>query len=353
MAINDTPQSPEGNKDIPQTENRTPQYKTENLPKITIITPSFNQGQFIEQTIQSVIAQNYPNLEYIIIDGGSTDNTLEIIKKYADFIHFWVSEPDNGQSDAINKGLKHATGDVFNWLNSDDYYLPNALLTVGNAFKNPDLNVLCGNELVLLPNGALTKTTNPPTIIKPSLEETMAIANICQPPTFFRLSAFKQLGDVSERLHFCMDADMWLRYLSEFGLFQVEKTDAILNVFRVHTDSKSSSKKRIYYTDRFNLLMTLVHNSDLAKDFPKHFVKDNPIFSFYFHQAYPLSMVNEKRLLALVAAQLLAYFSQFMSWKSFFDLYFYSFKQLPKGRNKRFYLSPFIKFKRLFKPIVI
>lgn len=331
----------------------TPQYNPENLPKITIITPSFNQGQFIEQTIQSVIAQNYPNLEYIIIDGGSTDNTLEIIEKYAYFIHFWVSEPDNGQSDAINKGLKHATGEVFNWLNSDDYYLPNVLLTVGNAFKNPELNVLCGNELVLLPNGNLTKTTNPPTTIKTTLEETMTMANICQPPTFFRLSAFKQLGELSSKLHFCMDADMWLRYLSMFGLGNVEKTDAVFNVFRVHSDSKSSSKKRLYYTDRFNLLMTLVHNSDLAKDFPKHFVKDNPLFSFYFMHAYPLSKIDEKRLLALVSEQLLAFFSQLMSWRSFFDLYFYSLKQLPIGRNARFYIAPFIKLKRLFKPITI
>ena len=90
-------------------------------PKISIVTPSFNQGQYIEQTILSVIGQDYPNLEYIIIDGGSSDNTVEIIKKYADKIIYWISDPDNGQSDALNKGLAKCTGEIFNWINSEDY----------------------------------------------------------------------------------------------------------------------------------------------------------------------------------------------------------------------------------------
>jgi glycosyltransferase involved in cell wall biosynthesis len=346
------PQPPIGKKGFPWTEEIPPQYFAENLPKITIITPSFNQGQFIEQTIRSVLLQNYPNLEYIIIDGGSTDNTVEIIKKYSDFITYWVSEKDNGQSDAINKGLKMATGDVFNWLNSDDYYLPNALIKVGQIFhNNAEINVLCGHELVLLPDGLLTSTTNPPTTIKQTLEETMVIGNICQPPTFFKLNILKQLGELSNELHFCMDADLWLRYLSTFGLKNVEKTMGILNVFRVHPQAKSSNKKRIYYTDRFNLLMNLVNNSANSLSFPKRFLKDNSIFTIYFSKKGPLSKIEGKRLLALIAQQLLELYSQFMSWQSFFELYFYSLKQLPNNRNKRFYLLPLIKIKRFFKPI--
>jgi glycosyltransferase involved in cell wall biosynthesis len=352
VTLKDLPKPPKNTMGFPWTEETPPQYPNENLPKITIITPSFNQGQFIEQTIRSVLLQNYPNLEYIIIDGGSTDNTLEIIKKYSDFITYWVSEKDNGQSDAINKGLKYATGDVFNWLNSDDYYLPNTLLTVGQFFhKNPKINVLCGHEKVLLPDDSLTSTTNPPTTVKGTLEETIAIANICQPPTFFRLSAFKQLGELSDKLHFCMDADLWLRYLCLFGLENVEKTATIFNVFRVHTEAKSSSKKHIYYADRFNLLMNLINNSALSAQFPKRFLKDNPIFTIYFSKKYPLSKTDEKHLLALIAQQLLELYSQFMSWQSFFELYFYSLNQLKSNRNKRFYLLPFIKIKRLFKPV--
>ena len=103
---------------------------------ISIVTPTYNQGQYIEQTIQSVLNQNYPNLEYIIIDGGSTDNTVEIIKKYEKHLKFWVSEKDNGQANAINKGLQYCTGEIFNWLNSDDYLEPGALLNIANAFSS-------------------------------------------------------------------------------------------------------------------------------------------------------------------------------------------------------------------------
>src|ERR1051325_4216859 len=104
------------------------------LPLITIITPSYNQGQFIEETILSIINQDYPRLEFIIIDGGSTDNTVDIIKKYADRITYWVSEKDKGQSNAINKGLHKATGDIINWINSDDQLMPGALTAVAKHF---------------------------------------------------------------------------------------------------------------------------------------------------------------------------------------------------------------------------
>jgi glycosyltransferase involved in cell wall biosynthesis len=108
-------------------------------PKISIVTPSFNQGRFIEKTILSVIEQDYPNLEYIIIDGGSTDESVEVIKKYDQHLAYWVSEPDRGQSHAINKGFERATGEIFGWLNSDDWYHPGALKAVAEAFAaNPE-----------------------------------------------------------------------------------------------------------------------------------------------------------------------------------------------------------------------
>jgi glycosyltransferase involved in cell wall biosynthesis len=104
-------------------------------PKISIVIPSYNQGKYLEETILSVINQNYPNLEYVIIDDGSTDNSVEIIKKYEKYLTYWVSEKDNGQSDAINKGLKKCTGEIFNWLNSDDYLETNALFKIAEAYK--------------------------------------------------------------------------------------------------------------------------------------------------------------------------------------------------------------------------
>lgn len=117
-----------------------------NYPKISIITPSFNQGKFLEGTILSVLNQNYPNLEYIIMDGGSTDNSIEIIKKYVDKLTYWQSKPDDGQSAAINEGFRHATGEIFCWLNSDDQYTEGALKIVGEYFTNhPECQWLCGS----------------------------------------------------------------------------------------------------------------------------------------------------------------------------------------------------------------
>src|SRR4051812_42913167 len=115
------------------------------FPKISIVTPSFNQGQYIEQTILSIINQGYPNLEYIIIDGGSTDNTFDIIKKYEKHITYWVSEADDGQSNALNKGLAKCTGDIFNWINSDDYLEQGTLFLIADIFnQDPATSLICG-----------------------------------------------------------------------------------------------------------------------------------------------------------------------------------------------------------------
>ncbi|GAG62509.1 unnamed protein product [marine sediment metagenome] len=116
-------------------------------PRISVITPSYNQGRFLEKTILSVLNQNYPNLEYIIIDGGSTDESINIIKKYENYIDYWVSEKDRGQADALNKGFKKATGDIIGWQNSDDIYLPSVFLKIAELFKqNPKIDIIYGNR---------------------------------------------------------------------------------------------------------------------------------------------------------------------------------------------------------------
>jgi glycosyltransferase involved in cell wall biosynthesis len=115
-------------------------------PRISIVTPSYNQGEFIEETIRSVLLQGYPNLEYIIIDGGSTDTTLAMIKKYQPYIAHWVSEPDRGQSHALNKGFQQATGDFVGWQNSDDFYAIDALATLAHTYQqDPDIDILYGS----------------------------------------------------------------------------------------------------------------------------------------------------------------------------------------------------------------
>ena len=121
-------------------------HKSSKTNKISIITPSFNQGSYLEQTIDSVLSQNYPNLEYIIIDGGSIDQSVDIIKKHKKHLAYWVSEPDRGQSAAINKGLHKSTGDIINWLNSDDYYEPYTLRSVAEALQDREVQVVCGRS---------------------------------------------------------------------------------------------------------------------------------------------------------------------------------------------------------------
>jgi glycosyltransferase involved in cell wall biosynthesis len=147
-----------------------------NNPKITIITPSFNQGKYIERTIQSVLSQDYPNLEYIIIDGGSTDQTVDIIKKYERHLKYWVSEKDNGQSHAINKGLKYATGDIINWLNSDDYLEPQALNVIAESF-NSDIDIFCGYANLIYDKNIIKKQTSK---LTGSVEKLIATGHIMQ-----------------------------------------------------------------------------------------------------------------------------------------------------------------------------
>jgi glycosyltransferase involved in cell wall biosynthesis len=349
--LDQLPQPPNNKIGFPWTEGTPPQYFDQNLPKITIITPSYNQGQYIEETIRSVLLQCYPNLEYIIVDGGSTDNTVEIIKKYEQWITYWVSENDKGQSDAINKGLKRATGEVFNWLNSDDYYLPNALLTVGKAFKdNKETEVYCGIEKHLSDDGYEFLTEG--TAIYDTLERTLAMGLNNQPPTFFKLDIVKKLGCLDSSLYFCMDADLWVNYLANYGQKNVLKSDCIINVFRIHPQAKSSKDRIMYYKDKFNIQLSLA-KSIRKTSFPLHLIDKNRLVNPDFNRIYNLQVdLNQKQLLAFIVERFLHNHAEFLGWMPFIRLYVFAIFQLSYEGDMRFYLSPLIKLKRIFFPIV-
>ncbi len=209
-------------------------------PKISIVTPSYNQGQFIEETIRSVLLQGYPNLEYIIIDGGSTDNSVEIIKKYSPWLTYWVSEPDRGQSHAINKGLTHCTGEVFNWINSDDLLCPGALRAVATAWAKKAGTIIAGpvvdfkqdgTENVIVPN-ALT--------LQNFLSKKKARVNSWmwhQPGTYLPLSQVKEVGGLREDICFTMDHLLMIDLLETCEVVYIPET---LARFRLHDNSKTT-----------------------------------------------------------------------------------------------------------------
>ena len=220
------------------------------LPRITVITPSYNQGDFIDQTIQSVLGQGYPDLEYIVMDGGSTDQTVEILRKYGQQF-FWVSKKDRGQSDAINQGLRKASGEIVCFLNSDDVYEPGALLKVGQFFADhPDAAWLTGKCRVIDPQGhetrkLITAYKNFWLFFK-SYSVLLVIDYISQPATFWRKEVIQKVGYFDENLHFSMDYDYSLRVGKCYKLHFVNN---YLASFRVHPASKSGLIRDHFNTD--------------------------------------------------------------------------------------------------------
>jgi glycosyltransferase involved in cell wall biosynthesis len=177
-------------------------------PTLSIITPSFNQGRFIERTIKSVLSQKVDELEYIVIDGGSTDNTIDILRNYDDHIH-WVSERDNGQADGVNKGLKKATGEIIGWLNSDDIYYDGALSAAQDFFSNhPDIEAIYGDADHI---DATDDTIEPYYTEDWNYDRLKEVCFMCQPAVFFRRRLTEKYGLLDDRLRYCMDYEYWLR----------------------------------------------------------------------------------------------------------------------------------------------
>lgn len=258
------PPPPENKRGWPWTEETDPRIygNLKYLPKISIVTPSYNQGEFIEQTIRSVLLQNYPNLEYIIIDGGSTDNTTEIIKKYDQWISYWVSEKDDGQSHAINKGTDNCTGEIFNWLNSDDYYFCDCFKNLAESFNQDDVYVVAGNYRFFDDSGE----SDDKLIdfrLRETLEETLAFVLINQPSTFFRLDKFKSLGKLNQKLSYVMDQDIWKKYLFRYGQDNIKVIDKELSNFRFH--SKSKTFQFLFSSEYIGIFYSIAKKADMHR----------------------------------------------------------------------------------------
>jgi glycosyltransferase involved in cell wall biosynthesis len=212
------------------------------FPKISVVTPSYNQGEFLERTICSVLDQGYPNLEYIVIDGGSTDGSLEIIKKYEKHLSYWVSEPDQGQGDAINKGFLKSTGQILAWINSDDVYLPGAFWKIAELFnKNSNAAIVYGDYIKVDSEDKCVALRR-----QPSFSYRICLygyLTIMQPASFFGRQAFLDAGGVDIAYEYAMDYDLILRLAKGR---RVVHTKEYLAAFRIHSSSKSVAKKSCF-----------------------------------------------------------------------------------------------------------
>ena len=245
--LKDLPPPPPGKTGWPWTEE-SPQLPDtmpdgRPWPKISIVTPNYNYGRFLEETIRSVLLQGYPNLEYIIIDGGSTDNSVEIIKKYEPWLAYWVSEPDRGQSDAINKGFKKATGDILGWINSDDLYLPGALRRVALMFAKTGCDILSGNT-VYLENGCRSVKKRPTLFSVGKMLRTYR-SPAPQPSTFWLRECWDMYGPLDVHLHYRMDWALFLCFAASD--LKWVSCDEDLVLFRRHADQKTGSWRNPHF----------------------------------------------------------------------------------------------------------
>lgn len=210
------------------------------MPEFSIITPVLNQASTIEKCIESVAAQCV-DVEHIIIDGGSTDGTVDIIRKHEDKLTFWMSEPDRGQSHAINKGLERASGTWFNWLNADDLLTDNALQVVLKT-ADADTKVVIGICQHINAEGVVI--AEGPAKLWKTIEGNLGKYSMGQPSHFYRTEFVRKLKGLRNQLHYCMDMDLWFRYLIEYGLDHVKQTSSCLSNFLVRPDAKTQDKTR-------------------------------------------------------------------------------------------------------------
>jgi len=225
---------------------------------VSIITPSFNQAAYLEQTIRSVLEQDYREIEYIVIDGASTDGSIDIIRRYAGRLSYWLSEKDRGQADAINKGFAHASGEIIAWLNSDDYYLPGTISAAAKIFEeNPEVLLVYGDLLAVNEHG---ETINRLKYRQLTLEDLLCFQIIGQPAVFMRRSALE-----TERLdptfHYLLDHHLWIRIARQGKMLYVPR---IWSAARYHSEAKNRARAAEFGPEAFRILESAAHNEGLA-----------------------------------------------------------------------------------------
>lgn len=211
-------------------------------PLVSIVTPSFNQGRFIERTIRSVLNQGWPNLEYIVVDGASTDGTPEIVRRYERYLSWWVSEPDRGQTDALIKGLDRATGDYVTWVCSDDVLFPGSLEKMVTTLEaHPEAGIVYGGAAFIDEEDRILKVLSYPDM-SPGKLLYERHSTVAQPSSLIRRRTLDDAGGLDRSLSYCMDYDLWIRLLRQAGCVNLGET--VLSGYRLHTLSKTVGSYR-------------------------------------------------------------------------------------------------------------
>jgi glycosyltransferase involved in cell wall biosynthesis len=299
--------------------------------KISIITPSFNQADYLDETICSVLDQGYPDVEYIVVDGASTDGSVGIIKEHSERLTWWVSEMDAGQADAINKGFARATGEIVAWLNSDDVYMPDTLAKVAELFAaNPDAGIIYGDVLSIDGDG------NPINVQRFSqyrIEDLMAFRIISQPGIFMRRSVLEQAGYLDEDYHFLLDHHLWLRMAQ---LAPMVYSPQILAKARYHADAKNIAHAERFGREAFKILDWMKAQPMLAAILEKN---ERKILAGA-HHLDAFYLVEAGKMRASLAAYGRAFVrSPFTTLKSWKRILYALLSLLGFGRVREFYVN--------------
>ncbi len=235
-------------------------------PRITIVTPSFNQGGFLRETIESILNQDYPNLEYIVIDGGSTDGSVDIIRRYEEHLSYWCSEKDRGQSDAIMKGFKRATGELLAWVNSDDVLLSSCLRTIAEYYlREKEPEIVTGNVVYIDYQGRITRYIRLPR--QSRFFFFRGIWHASAPAIFFKASLFRKVDGLNLHYNLCMDLDMWMQMMKRGA--RVVHIPRYLGAYRWHKGAKTvqylNSKTTSLSQERVDILKENIPRFSVSK----------------------------------------------------------------------------------------